>query len=202
VSAAAPDTSSRLRLTYAFYLVLAIATATSGQPYLHPLVNQVIDILALSLVLTACLGRIWCSAFIGGYKNAALMMDGPYSVVRHPLYVFSLLGALGLGLTTHSIVATGVTAVFFVALFAGAARREDAYLKTQHPEQFASYARSTPRFWPRWRNYRVAEAITIKPAILRKSFFDAGAFILLYLTLDTLRVLRESGILPALYKLP
>jgi hypothetical protein len=163
--------------------------------------NQAFDIGSMLLVAAACLGRIWCSAFIGGYKNTALITDGPYSVARHPLYSFSWIGAIGLGLATHSLVATAITGAFFAALLWSAARREDAFLAAAHSTQFPDYAGRTPRFWPRWSHYRVAESLTIKPAILRKSFFDAGAFILLYLAIDTLRVLRESGLLPTLYKI-
>jgi isoprenylcysteine carboxyl methyltransferase (ICMT) family protein YpbQ len=161
-----------------------------------------VDCLALLLVITACLGRIWCSAFIGGYKSASLITNGPYSVARHPLYSFSWIGAVGLGVATHSIVLTLVTSAFFAAVFSFSARREDDFLSRAHPDHFAAYARSTRRFWPRWRNYRVAESITIKPVILKKSFLDAGAFVLLYLVIDTLRVLRETGVLPTLCKIP
>jgi protein-S-isoprenylcysteine O-methyltransferase Ste14 len=184
-------------------LALAVIAATAGRSHpLQPLINQAIDILSMLLVVTACLGRIWCSAFIGGYKNTALITDGPYSVARHPLYSFSWIGALGLGLATHSLLATIITAAFFAALLWSAARREDAFLAATHVAQFPDHASRTPRFWPRWRHYRVAEALTIKPVILRKSFFDAGAFILLYLAVDTLRILRESGFLPTLYNIP
>lgn len=198
-----PNTASRLRLTYVFYLALASAAAIAGRQYsFNPLSNQAIQGLAALCVFSACLGRIWCSAFIGGYKNAALITDGPYSVARHPLYSFSWIGALGLGLATHSILLTLITAVFFAFIFSHAARREDDFLAATHAERFRDYARTTPRFWPHWRNYRVAESITIKPVILRKSFLDAGAFILLYLAIDSLRVLRESGLLPTLCKIP
>jgi protein-S-isoprenylcysteine O-methyltransferase Ste14 len=199
----APNTASRLRLTYVFYLALASAAAVAGQPYsLNPILNQTIDGVSVLLVFSACLGRIWCSAFIGGYKSTALITEGPYSVARHPLYSFSWLGALGLGLATHSILLTFITAVFFAVLFSHAARREDSFLAATHSDPFTGYARSTPRFWPRWRKYRVAESLTIKPAILRKSFLDAGAFIILYLAIDSLRVLRESGLLPTLCQIP
>ena len=197
-----PNTASRLRLTYAFYLALAAATAIAGRPDpLTPLSHHAVDCLALLLIFTACLGRVWCSAFIGGYKNAALITDGPYSIARHPLYSFSWIGAVGLGLATHSIVLTVLTAAFIAILLALSARREDDFLSQAHPDHFADYARTTPRFWPRWRHYRVAESINIKPAILRKSFLDAGAFVLLYLAIDTLRVLRETGVLPTLCKI-
>ena len=198
-----PNTSSRLRLTYAFYLALAAVTAIAGRPDpLSPLSSHAINCLALLLVITACLGRVWCSAFIGGYKNAALIMDGPYSIARHPLYSFSWIGAVGLGVATHSFTLTLVTAVFIAALLSLSARREDEFLSQAYGDHFADYARTTPRFWPRWRSYRVAESVHIKPAILRKSFLDAGAFVLLYLAIDTLRVLRETGALPTFCKIP
>ena len=184
-------------------MALAAITAIAGpQNAPAPLTGYALDCFALLLVIAACLGRIWCSAFIGGFKSASLITDGPYSVVRHPLYSFSWIGAVGLGLATHSLVLTLVTAVFFASLFFSSARREDDFLARTHSDQFADYARTTRRFWPRWHNYRVAESIILKPVILKKAFLDAGAFILLYLIIDTLRVLRETGAFPTLCQIP
>jgi protein-S-isoprenylcysteine O-methyltransferase Ste14 len=46
----------------------------------------------LLLVGIATVGRLWCSLYISGRKSAELVMDGPYSICRHPLYFFPYLG--------------------------------------------------------------------------------------------------------------
>jgi protein-S-isoprenylcysteine O-methyltransferase Ste14 len=46
----------------------------------------------------AVIGRLWCTLYIGGRKNAVLVTAGPYSISRNPLYFFSIMGAFGTGL--------------------------------------------------------------------------------------------------------
>ena len=52
--------------------------------------------------------------YVGGRKNAELVTTGPYSMMRNPLYFFSLLGVAGVGAQTGSVLATfAVTAVAY-----------------------------------------------------------------------------------------
>jgi protein-S-isoprenylcysteine O-methyltransferase Ste14 len=198
-----PNTAPRLRFTLLYYCALAVAAGTTGRPHsLAALTDHIVECIALILVMSACLGRIWCSTFIGGYKSTTLITTGPYAICRHPLYVFSLLGAVGMGLATRSLMLTLLTASVFVVLLSHAARAEERYLAEAHPSAFSDYVRVTPRWWPRWSHYSVADVVTIRPAILRKAFFDAGAFVLLYLAIDSLRALREARILPTLFEIP
>jgi len=56
------------------------------------------------LVAVGVFGRVFCSMFIGGRKNDQLIVSGPYSVVRNPLYVFSFIIFIGIGLQSRSLV--------------------------------------------------------------------------------------------------
>jgi steroid 5-alpha reductase family enzyme len=166
------------------------------------MVAQLIHVAAVALVVTACLGRIWCSTFIGGHKNTQLVTMGPYSLCRHPLYAFSFIGSLGTALATHSIVLVLLTILVMASVFLRAATREERFLAQMHPQAFAEYAHRTPRWLPRPGSYRLPDSVTINPAIFRKSFLDAAAFVALYLIVDTVRVLRESGVFPTLLEIP
>lgn len=51
------------------------------------------------LKIVACvLIGFWSILYIGGRKNQMIMQDGPYSMCRHPLYLFSTIGVFGFGL--------------------------------------------------------------------------------------------------------
>jgi hypothetical protein len=154
------------------------------------------------MVAIACLGRIWCSVFIAGHKDDRLVTEGPYSACRHPLYGFSLLGGLGLALATRSIVLTGATVALLAALLIRAARAEDRALLQRHGPVFTDYASTTPAWLPRWRLYRLPGALTVKPAVFRKAFLDGGAFVVLYLLVETARLLRHHGVFATLIPLP
>lgn len=139
---------------------------------------------------------------IGGRKDAQLVTDGPYSLCRHPLYVLSFMGSIGLGLATRSFCLTVVTAVVMAVLLSSAARAEGHALAEKYGAEYQAYAKLTPAWCPSWRNYRLPESLAVSPAIFWKSFLDAGSFVLLYLLIENVRVLRESGIFATLVRIP
>jgi len=84
--------------------------------------HEAIELAGFFLIVFCIVGRTWCSLYIGGLKNRSLIDAGPYSITRNPLYVFSVIGAVGVGAQLGSIVIallTGVIvwAVFYILIF-------------------------------------------------------------------------------------
>ena len=201
---AGSTSTTRLRATYLYYAGLVIAAAfvgPTGASASAVVAIQVFKALALMLVVVACLGRIWCSVFIAGSKDARIVTEGPYSLCRHPLYAFSFLGGVGLGAATGSLVLTAITALVLAALVSSAARSEERRLFVLHGEPYQRYVNSTPRWWPQWHAQRIPPTLEIQPRVFWKAFLDAGAFVLLFLLIDTARTLRETGTLPTFLSL-
>jgi len=172
----------RLRATFAIYLALVAATAVVGPDAVPKTWYYLSGALGFMLVTLACLGRIWTSVFIAGHKDVELVTTGPYARCRHPLYACSILGALGLGLTTRSLLLTGIVVVLIAALVIYAASCEEQFLADAFPDQFSAYVIATPNmWWPRSRNTALPERLDVQPAVFRKAFLDAGSFFLLYL---------------------
>lgn len=192
----------RLRATLAGYVALLAATALATPRPLAAATAAVVDALALACVVLAVLGRIWCSVFIAGRKDAELVVDGPYALCRHPLYSLSFVAGAGLGIATHSILLAGMTMLGLTLLLRRAARSEDAFLAHRHGEAFRGYAASTPRFLPRTLRHAMPRTREVIPAVLWKAFVDAATFLLLYMLVVTLRRLGEAGVLPSLGQLP
>jgi protein-S-isoprenylcysteine O-methyltransferase Ste14 len=192
----------RLRLTLIYFLALVVAAAVCAPRFVDAHWLALCRIAALLLVALACLGRIWCSVFIAGRKDTAIVAAGPYALSRHPLYSLSFVGGLGLALATGSITLIVCTAVALAALFDGAARREERWLGEHHREDWARYAAQTRRWWPDFSKWTLPATATVHPAVLWKAFVDAGAFFLLYALLLAAIALREAGLLPTLAQLP
>ena len=81
-------------------------------------------------------------------KNEALATSGPYAYTRNPLYLGSLLVAIGFAVAARSLwVAAGLVAMFF-AIYVPVIRSEEAFLRERFPE-FQEYANEVPRMIPR-----------------------------------------------------
>jgi len=172
----------RLRATFAIYIALIAATTVAGPRELTGWLYYAMSTLGFIFVCLACLGRIWTSVFIAGHKDVDLVTSGPYALCRHPLYACSILGALGLGLTTRSLLLTGIVVALIAALVVYAAACEEQFLADSFPDQFAAYVLATPnKWWPRSRDAALPPNLAVQPAVYWKAFLDAGSFFLLYL---------------------
>ena len=171
----------RLRATFAIYLALIATTTVIGPQQVPAWLYYAMSIAGFVLVTLACLGRIWTSVFIAGHKDAELVTTGPYARCRHPLYSCSMLGALGLGLSTKSWLLCAVTVFLIMALVIYAASCEEQFLADAFPDQFQSYIAATPNMWWPGRAAPLPEHVDLRPAVYWKAFLDAGSFYLLWL---------------------
>lgn len=89
-------------------------------------------------------------ALASGYvrKNEDLATTGPYAYTRNPLYLGSIIIAIGFALAARSWMILIVLFVMFVAIYLPVIRGEEAFLRERFPE-FADYERRVPRLLPR-----------------------------------------------------
>jgi len=199
---ATSGSTRRIRLTQALYLLLLAAVALSDGRRLQGVAVPLAQAAGFLLIVAAVLGRLWTTLFIAGRKDEQLVREGPFSVCRHPLYVCSIVGALGIGLTTLSLSLTVALPLVVGVIVLAAARREDALLLTIHGTAWRDYREAVPAFWPAWSRMRMPESVTLPPRIYRKAFLDAASFLGLWLLVLLLEGLRAGGAWPAVFRLP
>lgn len=197
VSASTP----RLRITLFWYLLLLVAVAVSERPCAEGFFGALADLVGLVLIAAASLGRVWTSVFIAGLKDAQLVTTGPYSRCRNPLYALSLVGGTGVGLATGSMFLTVATVVLLLMLYLRAIIAEERYLAERHGEAFRQYCAEVPRLWPRRAGRAYPTTVEVNVAVYAKAFRDAGSFVLLFVLLQLIDVLRAQGWLPTLTEL-
>ena len=78
-------------------------------------------------------------------KNEELTTSGPYAYTRNPLYLGSLIIAVGFALAARSVWVLLVIVAMFFAIYLPVIRSEEAYLRQTFPA-FDEYARNVPRF--------------------------------------------------------
>ena len=185
----------RLRATFAIYLALIAATAVIGPREIPLAWHYLTGAVGFLCVALACLGRIWCSLFIAGHKDEVLVTTGPYALCRHPLYSLSILGALGLGLTSRSALLCIAVVALITALVVYAASCEEQFLADAFPEGFRAYVDATPNKWiPKSAGSPAPAALDVRPAVFWKAFLDAGSFFVLWVLVA---LAAEFRILPA-----
>lgn len=81
------------------------------------------------------------------YESHRLVEQGPYGVVRHPMYLGVILAALGAGLIFHTWAMAVFTPCSFVILLR--ARREDEVLAAKFGEVWREYRDRVPGWVPR-----------------------------------------------------
>jgi hypothetical protein len=131
--------------------------------------------------------------YIGGNKLNRLVTEGPYSVTRNPLYVFSAIAAFGLGAQLGSVVFAMVCAAATIAIFALVISHEERALANRFPSDFARYRTRVPRFVPDFRGWREADTILVRPALVRRTFWDATLFLFAAPALKGLESLRDAA---------
>jgi len=81
-------------------------------------------------------------------KNEQLTMTGPYAYTRNPLYLGSLILAIGFVIAARSLWIALVLVILLLAVYLPVIRAEEKYLAQRFPE-FGSYATRVPRLLPR-----------------------------------------------------
>lgn len=140
--------------------------------------HEFIETVGLAAIIFSIVGRAWCTLYIGGRKKAEIVDLGPYSVSRNPLYVFSFVGAFGIGAQSGSLVIAAGFVAAAVLVFHFTVRREEAFLLREFGQTYEDYCARTPRFWPRFSQWRDADELTVRPALFLLTIRDGLVFLL------------------------
>ncbi len=192
----------RIRLTQIAFLLVILLVAVSGGRAFEGLAGLAAQATGFILVTVGTLYRVWSSAFIAGRKDIEIVREGPYARCRHPLYLGSFVAAVGLALSTRSLVLTLVLPLAVAVLLVIAIRREERYLAARHGTAWAEYAARVPAIWPRRHAGRATGRWEINLAIYRKAFVDAATVFGLWLLLITTDALRLQGVWGEAFRLP
>ena len=167
-----------------------------------PDIHDLIELVGLGLIGIAVVGRLWSTLYIGGRKNAELVMDGPYSATRNPLYFFSIIGAGGIGAQSGSLVIAALCTAIATAVFVLTARREEVFLGETFGAKFDDYRARVPLIWPRMSGFHDVETLTIRTNRLYETLRDGLFMFLAFPIFELIEYAQEAGVLKVLIALP
>jgi protein-S-isoprenylcysteine O-methyltransferase Ste14 len=103
--------------------------------------------IGLGLVGCGVLLRSWAAGTL--HKRTELTTSGPYGLVRHPLYIGSLMMMLGFCTLVDDAENIWFVLGPMLALYVYRAIHEEKVLAAAFPDQWPAFAKRVPRFFPR-----------------------------------------------------
>jgi protein-S-isoprenylcysteine O-methyltransferase Ste14 len=126
-------------------------------------------------------------------KADHLNTTGPYSVVRHPLYLANSVVALALALFSHTWLMPAIVLVVAPAFYARIARREEQYLHERFGTQFDQWAARVPGTVPALGRFVAAERPFDWGRVVRHELYSLVLILTMPMIIDVLEGLRETG---------
>ena len=182
----------RMYFLRASMLLLIVLSVTNNNFRAYTLEITSIESLKMSiigfvLVVFGSFGRIWASLYIEGHKTKNLIIAGPFSMVRNPLYFFSLVMLLGFSLALKSIYLPLSLLLIFVIFHIPTIANEEKKLQNIHGEKFEDYVRSTPRLIPNIFKYKkpeIGEKVLVKISRINGVLIEIMGYLFLYTLID------------------
>jgi len=156
----------------------------------------------LSLALAGLALRVWTVGVAARgtsgrntrqQKATSLNTSGPYSIVRHPLYVANGMIVISLSLFMHGWIAPTVVTVLTIVYYTCIAWREEQFLRERFGTAFVEWAARVPavlpvpgRYVPAARPFRLNVAV-------RREFYAASLILVAPFFLDMAEDYQDTG---------
>ena len=146
-----------------------------------------LSIIGFTLVIIGGFGRLWASLYVEGFKTKTLIKEGPYSMVRNPLYFFNFFTLLGFCCVVKSIPVAIALLITFSLLHIPAIINEERKLLSRHDDLYKNYYNSTPRLIPnpfKYRKTKSTDRIEVKIKRINNVIWEIIGYIFLYTVID------------------
>jgi protein-S-isoprenylcysteine O-methyltransferase Ste14 len=173
-----------------------------GGPRWSYAVHEAMRWIGAGLIFVCISGRTWCSLYIGGRKTYELVSTGPYSISRNPLYVFSIIGAIGIGAQFGAVSVAILAGICAWLVHILVVRQEERLLLAEHGEVYARYLAEVPRFFPRFSLWRNAEVLEVRTHAFARTFADACLFLGAIPVAAAFDFLHNLGLIRVFFRLP
>lgn len=182
--------------------ILFLVSFTASSISRTSILGVSLELSGFLLLTLAALGRLWALSYISGNKNVELVTAGPYSVMRHPLYFFSFIGFLGIGLVSQNVLVLGIVTVFYVVYYPIAIHGEEKKLVGVFGQAYLDYRTSVPAIVPRLSLYHAPPQRTVNMANVIRRVGDATWFLWAFVLLRAIQSLQDWNVLPVLWTAP
>ena len=182
--------------------VAALGIARARHLFASHGADLVWEFACLSLALAGLALRVWT---VGGaargtsgrntrqQKATSLNTTGPYSIVRHPLYVANGMIVISLSLFMHGWIAPTVVTVLTIVYYACIAWREEQFLRERFGPAFREWAARVPALVPAVGRYVPAARPFQWNVAVRREFYAATLILVAPFFLDMAEDYQDTG---------
>ncbi len=167
----------------------------------HSPASMALESTGLVLLLLGAFGRVWCAAHIAGRKNRDLVAVGPFSVMRNPLYFFSMFAFTGAGLCFDSLSLGAIFLAVFLITHWPTILSEEKFLRGAFGKSYEEYCARVPRFLPNLSLCVPADEVTVGIPAFRRVLVEAACMPLAFLAAQGIELAHANGTLPTLLTL-
>ncbi|MCL2748969.1 MAG: isoprenylcysteine carboxylmethyltransferase family protein [Alphaproteobacteria bacterium] len=143
------------------------------------------------LLIAGVLGRMYSSLTIASHKDQQVAKTEIYSVVRHPLYFFSFLIAIGIGLLTGRMELLLYIIVFFLACFYPMILNEERFLEGKFGKEYTDYKKQVPMLIPNFSKWKARERIEINMRLVTRTILDGSLFLLIIPLIEIVNYVKD-----------
>jgi len=137
-------------------LVVKTENAWPCVAFFPMLLNLPLFVTGIVLVVGGYACTLWCYAAMGNTwriginrkEKTKLVEQGPYRMIRHPIYAFQLVMLAGAALLLPTILSFAILVIHLICALIKAVDEEN-YLKTVHGQTYTDYMARTGRLVPR-----------------------------------------------------
>ena len=154
--------------------------------------------------LIGVFGRIWSSLFIEGNKTQKLIVKGPYSLMRNPLYFFSFILLIGFCFFVKSILVFITFFLIWILIYRNTMNSEEKNLISNHNQEYVDYYNNTPKIFPNFNLYKsfsVNDKMDIDIKKIERVLTESFGFLFLFGIIKVIEYLHLNGILPVYFHL-
>lgn len=156
--------------------------------------DELFDAVGIVIILSGFLLRISARGYKEEKSNSGmnLVKDGPYYLMRHPMYFGTLLIGSGIISALFELWTFAIFLLIYFLIYIPQINKEEKAFFRRFGEEYKVYCKATPKYFPKFRvNFR--EYLPLKLAWIKKELFSLTAVIGTILAIEVWEDLKAFG---------
>lgn len=158
--------------------------------------DEFLDVLGVALVLFGFLFRISSR----GHKEEqssmgkSLVIDGPYALIRNPMYFGTLMIGTGIIFTLLALWTIPLFFIIFLLIYMPQIKKEERKLSEQFGHEYGDYFRTVPRYFPKFSSLlRIQNYLSLRPPWIKKELPSLVTVVVVIFIIEIIEDIRLFG---------